>query len=305
MFKYYIMLLIATILLAGNFAITKLYQKRAGTSLKAGFLFNILGGLFTFLFFVGANGFKIHFSFYSILMASLFSLMLVSYTIIGFRILKNGSMALYTLFLMTGGMTVPFVWGLFFLDEEFSWLRLVGLCLLIFTVALTAFDGKRSKTAPSTILMCAVIFFLNGFTSIFSKMHQIEQSFDTVNTTEFVALTGLTKFALSAIAYVAILLIEKKKAKTDAPISEQAAEPICKAGTLIALVVISTVLSGVSYFFQLIGASNLPATVLYPMITGGSTLFSALVGILIFKEKPSKVVVLSVILCFIGTLMFL
>ena len=305
MLKYYLMLLIATILLAGNFAVTKLYQKKAGTSLQAGFLFNILGGLCTFFFFVAANGFRIHFSFYSLLMAFLFSLMLVSYTILGFRILKNGSMALYTLFLMTGGMTVPFVWGLFFLDEPFSWLRLVGLCLLIFTVALTAFDGKQSKIAPSTILMCGIIFFLNGFTSIFSKMHQIEQNFETVNTTEFVALTGLMKFILSAIAYLVILLLEKKKAKADPTQPNPSFKPAIKTGTLIAIIVSSTVLSGISYFFQLVGASNLPATVNYPMITGGSTLFSALVGIFVFKEKPSKVVILSVFLCLIGTLMFL
>ena len=42
----------------------------------------------------------------------------LAYTVIGFRIMKEGSMALFTLFLMSGGMLVPAVWGWLFLHEK-------------------------------------------------------------------------------------------------------------------------------------------------------------------------------------------
>ena len=62
---------------------------------------------------------------------------------------------------------------------------------------------------------------------------------------------------------------------------------------------------GISYLLQLTGAAELPATVLYPMVTGGSIIFSALSGRVFFKEKLSVYQLVSIGLCFVGTLLFL
>jgi multidrug transporter EmrE-like cation transporter len=56
---------------------------------------------------------------------------------------------------------------------------------------------------------------------------------------------------------------------------------------------------------QLFGAASLPATVLYPFVTGGSIVLSSLAGIIFFKDKLSKNVIASIILCFLGTILFL
>ena len=56
---------------------------------------------------------------------------------------------------------------------------------------------------------------------------------------------------------------------------------------------------------QLLGEKTLPATVLYPFITGGSIVFSSLAGVIFFKEKLSAKLIISVMLCFAGTVMFL
>lgn len=50
--KYYLMIVLAVILLAGDFAVNKLYQKRYGTSLETGLKFNALMGLFTAIIFL-------------------------------------------------------------------------------------------------------------------------------------------------------------------------------------------------------------------------------------------------------------
>lgn len=63
-------------------------------------------------------------------------------------------------------------------------------------------------------------------------------------------------------------------------------------------------MGGASYFLQLYVAKSLPATVLYPFITGGSIVFSALIGAVLFKEKLSGKLITSVVLCFVGTIMF-
>ena len=74
---------------------------------------------------------------------------------------------------------------------------------------------------------------------------------------------------------------------------------------LIFLIFLGAVANGISYMLQLIGAVDLPATVLYPFMTGGTVVFTSLAGVLFFKDKLSKKLVASIPLCFIGTLLFL
>lgn len=71
------------------------------------------------------------------------------------------------------------------------------------------------------------------------------------------------------------------------------------------VIILSGIISGTSYFLQLHRAKSLPATVLYPFITGGSIVFSTLVGAVLFKEKLCRRVIISVVLCFAGTIMFI
>ena len=58
----YLLLLLAALLLAFDFALSKLYQQHVGTTLSAGFLFNVFSGLFTALIFWAIGGFAFHFS---------------------------------------------------------------------------------------------------------------------------------------------------------------------------------------------------------------------------------------------------
>ena len=286
--KDYLMLITAAALLAVDFALNKLYQRSEGTSLKTGFKFNALIGIFTSIIFFVANGFELKFSIYSVMMAAIMSILVMIYNIIGFRVLKSGGMALYTLFIMTGGMIVPYVWGLLFLNESFSLIRTVGLLLIIFAVIISNFSNKKANIKQ--IILCVAVFFLNGFVSVISKLHQIELNFVTVSTTEFVIISGICKFIIAGIAYI-ITTNDEQNAGT-------------KKSVLL-IIVGSAVISGVSYALQLFGAQNLPATVLYPFITGGSMVCSTIVGVVAFKEKLSKALILSIALCFIGTFMFL
>ncbi len=286
----YIMLTVAALLLAVDFAINKVYQSKKGTSPKAGFGFNALLGLFTLLVFYCISGFQLNFTPFSTGLAVLMCSFAVGYNIIGFRILKGSSMAIYTLFLMSGGMLVPYVYGLLFLDEPFLPLRTAGLVLIFVGVVLSNFSKQINK---KQIFMCIAVFFLNGFVSVVSKMHQIETVRSTVSAEEFVALTGLVKFVLTGILWLCTK-------------GETAKEPGVKQSTaVLLLIVLSATVSGVSYLLQLFGAAKLDASLLYPFITGGSIVFSTLVGMLFFKEKISTKLIVSIALCFVGTLLFL
>ena len=291
MTKYYIMMIFATALLAVEFSLQKLYQKRCGTSPRAGLTFNAISGLVSGLIFFAVNGFRLDAPLFAVLMALVMSFCLVGYTLLGFRIMKAGNMALYTMFLMTGGMAVPYVWGLAFLDETFSVLRMLGLFVMIAAIVLSNLADKRTNL--KILLLCCIIFFLNGGCSVSSKLSQTPNPYGVVSPTVFACLTGLIRFVLCSIA----LLFTKK--------SDDQAQQTVPFLKVFPLIVCAAIVNGTFFVLELLGAVHLPATVLYPIVSGGSIIFSTFAARVLFHEKPTLHQKIGVALCFFGTCLFL
>ena len=285
----YILVLIATVLLAFEFAFSRKYQTVEGTAMAAGLRFNMLTGLFTALIFFCLNGFKLEFSPFSVLLVALAALCGTAYNVLSFRILKAGGMTLYSVFLMLGGMLLPYVYGVLFLNEPLTALRIVGVAVIGVAVVLSC--RGTYKVSPWVYGLCVVVFLLNGGVSIFSKIHQIETAQPVISTTAFVMYGGVGRFVFSSGA----LLAQGKKAE----------KPKASFLWIMGIAAAAAAISGASYLLQLTGAAALPATVLYPMVTGGSIIFSALSGRVFFREKLSVYQLVSIGLCLAGTLLFL
>ncbi len=280
-----VLLFVAAILLAFQFACNKKYQLAEGVSFNAGLYFNVICGFVTGVLFFCLSGFRLNFTLIGVCMALLSCASCVTYGLLGFKVMEKENMSSYTFFLMTGGMILPFVWGLVFLEETFTVLRLAGLVVL--TVAIFLTNGGIRSGRRTQILLIA-IFILNGITSISNKMHQIDAN--AMDTTQFICLTGFMQCIASAIA-----LIVKNRG-----IPKLKCKP-----TSYLWIVLAVAFSGLSSTFQLNGAKEIMATVLYPIITGGTIIFTALVGMLVFKEKITKRSVIGLLLCLAGTCMFL
>ena len=291
----YVLIIIAVILLAVDFTVSKFYQKKAGDSAIPGLFFNAILGLSTAILICIARVVSGEtgplFTPFSVLMAVGVTVAGVTYLMIGFRMLKSGAMAIYTLFLMTGGMIVPYIWGIFALDEEFSFFRLAGLLLIVGGVIFS--NQKAEGITKHYIYMGICVFVLNGLLSVISKTHQIEAVRPVVSTMSFVALTGIVKFVLCTIALI-IICKQQKQTLKEIPIKE-----------CLPLIVASALIGGTSYLLQLVSASNIPATLLYPLITGGTVILTAIAGRVVFREKLSKRAIWGIVLCFVGTCMFL
>lgn len=283
----YLLVCGSTVLLAGDFACSKLYQAREGTALPAGLKYNIFNGLFTAVIFLVISGFQVEFSAYSLVMALAMTICSTTYSILGFRVLKSGSMAVYSIFLMSGGMLLPYIYGLCFLEETVNVFRILGIALLLVAVVLS--NGTSKAISRKQLILCFAVFFLNGGVSILSKCHQVS-SRPHVDTTAFVLYAALARIVLSA----AVLPFSHKE--TNLGFSRKST-PL--------LIAVAAAISGISYFMQLVGATALPATVLYPLITGGSILFSTLAGCIFFRERLSRLQIISIALCILGTLLFL
>lgn len=292
----YLMLIAAAVLLAFEFSMNKLYQRKEGASAAAGLCFNSINGLLTAIVFFCLNGFMNGFTFqltpFSLLMAACMGIFCFTYNIIGLKMMKEGNMAQYTLFLMIGGMSIPYVFGIFALDEAFSLLRTLGL-ILIFGGVFYANFQKGQKINRTYLIMGVIVFCLNGLVSTVSKLHQIESVRPTVSAASFVMLAGLIRFFFCGIA---VLLIKNKQKTLALP------HPLT---SVLPIILFSAIIGGGSYMLQLMGAQNLPATVLYPCITGGSIVFTTLAARLFFKEKITRQTGIGVLLCFAGMCCFL
>ena len=179
---YYLLLLVAVIMLSLQFAVNKYYQNKNGNEISVSFLYTCLTGFTAALFFLVMNRFQVAFTPFSILCALGVSLLCLSYMLLGFRIFAIGNFSLYMMFLMLGGMILPFLYGIIFLGDadalnplSFA-ARMVGILLM--TVSLVVSNvrtGKNGNTEKhkSVIILYVCVFFLNGFVSVISKLHQI------------------------------------------------------------------------------------------------------------------------------------
>lgn len=288
---YYLLLIVASMLLVTECALNKIYQGIYGTAPKVVFLYSSITGILTGIIFFIINEFKIDFSLYSFIMAGLYNSIVIANTVIAFKFLKTGTMAMYSMFLLTGGMVLPYIWGLFFLKEEFSILRTVVLFVILADIILLNYGDK--KVSAKQIGMCLTVFVLNGCASIISKMHQSQTAYRVVNTQEFMILGCIFRFVIAGLLFLII--------KNDKHSDIKAVSP--KKGVII--IALAAAVGGGSFMLQLLGAKALPATVLYPFITGGSIVFSSVADVIIFKDKLSLKLVISIIVCFVGTLLLL
>lgn len=288
----YGLIIIADILLTVVFACQRKYQKIAGVTLKSGVIYNFLVGLCSAVLFLIINRFAINITVYSVVMAALFSTVIMLYTFIGFKIMEKGNMSLYTLFLMSGGMTVPYLWGVVFLHEEPTLPKLIGLAVIIVAIVVSNSGGKKPDLKQ--VLLCFAVFFLNGISSVISKTHQISAASDVVSSSDFTFLAMICK----SVICLFILLVTHNKALNYK-------ESKIKLKSILPIIVVAATCDGISFMLQLTGAAHLPATVLYPFITGATVVMTSIADVIVFKEKLSVKNVFAVVMCFIGTLMFL
>lgn len=288
---YYLLLIIAAIGTAGNFALTKIYQKTVGNTARESIVFNMLIGLFSSIVFWFFGGCRVEYTPFSGLMAFLMSLFVGVYTMIGFKIMSMGSVTVYTIFLMLGGAVVPYIYGIIFLNETVNFAKVIALLLIVAAVILNCMEKNANKQSGYFILLCIVVFLLNGATSVISKIHQIETEYAVVSADAFVLLKSIVRFLLFAV----MLPFSTRKTLEKKPVS----------GKMYLLILASAVVSSCASVLQLIGASYLPATVLYPIMTGGTIVMTSLFDRICFAQRINRTTKLSIVICMLALILFL
>ena len=291
--KDYLLVLLSVALLAVTFILSKVYQRRAGADTGSAAVYNLISAICSIIILLTMNGFVPELTPYSLINAVLRSGCGFLYSLIGFKILERGNMALYMLFLMSGGMAVPAVYGWLFLGEEATPLRIVGIIVIMVSIALS--NSGIKKPDKKLLLMCCAVFILNGGVSTFSKLHQANETYAIVGTSSYALMGCVASLVMSASTKLTTSIKNAKKSIH---------KPSIKL-TSILIIVLSSIIGTVSSLLQLEGAKDLPASVLYPMITGGTIAMTGIFARIFFGEKPSRTEWIGIGLCILGTCMFL
>lgn len=209
--KDYILVFMSVVLLAAYFVCNKLYQKRTGADREAVFFFHGMLGLLIAAFAFALSGGRPQVTWFSLMMAALMNTFSVSYSLLGFQMMEAGKMASYTLFLMSGGMIVPYIVGIFALGEPVTLARSLGLAAIVGGVMFA--NGMGERMNRRLWRRGILVFLLNGMVSVVSKLHQIEDKMETVPTLSFVFLGGLCSFALCSVAW----MVCREKGKKNTP----------------------------------------------------------------------------------------
>lgn len=300
----YLFILLAVVCFAAQFAFTKLYEGAVGQSTVTTLVMLVGTSLVGSGIFLVANGMQLQFSRISLIWAVVFALIMLPYYMIGIKVLSLGSLAIYSMFMMLGGMLVPFFYGILFLREQPSVGKLLGTVLLVVFIVLQAIwqnvpsdsdaQGGQKRTRWLFFALCVVIFFINGMTGVIAKAHSISEG--AVNEASFTSLycvlTACMSFLLLALSCLK---------------SRGASLRQIKSALGLRQLLIMALLGAAAYggnFLQLLAADKVPASVQFPLVSGGVIVLSALVSAFCFREHVSKREWISVAGAFASTLLF-
>ncbi len=270
----YLLLIIAG-LVAQNIA-KKAHAVRAGS--ESVFTFSLGSVIFTLLFFILTSGFKLDFNMEVLPYSIGFAVSYGATNVAAFYAIKYGPLSMTSL-ITSYSLIIPTFYGILFLDEQtgpFLWFGLAALMISLFLVNYiprkesAAFIDKSKRIDPRWFLFVALSFAGNGGCSTVQTVQQKVMNGEYKNEMMIVAL-----LIVSLILLLTVILTEKKTAVH-----------AVKGSWL--LMVINGGFSGVVNLFVMLLAVLMNASVMFPIISAGSIIATAVISIIFYKEKLSK-----------------
>ena len=251
--------------------------------------------------------------------------------LVGVVAFSRGNIATYILFMMLGGMMLPFLAGILVWGEPVSPWRIVGLILLTVSLFAPMLKSKQARNTKIFLLLCVIVFFLNGSISVVTKYHQRADRLDATSQTQppnaeasqakperaeavsppgprrvdelsFVLTTGMLNAPVNALLW---LLLRIKRGRSPMPEVAGRKNTLRFAGVNWLIIAAYALVSGLGYLLLLHGAAKLDASILYPMVTGGTIVLTATAGFIFFREKPTRHTFAGLALATLATLLFL
>ena len=314
---YYAMLIGASFLFGSQFMVTKAFEKNYGKTVRASLSFSLLYSLFAgvifFIIKLISSGTVFNLNPFSLCMAFGLSLVNILSSAIGIKTLALGDIAVYSLFLMLGGMIVPFFAGIVFLKESVSVCNLIGVAIMIIALCLPVFFGKKNKNAGEAqtdgdtkkktsvffYVLCVFLFILNGLSSTLSKFNSVREG--AALGAEFTFYTYGIQFVISLAAFA----LTTASGKSDKTQNEEKQPDILFRPVAIGCGAAFGAVNGTAFLMSSVAAEHVVAVAQYPLITGATILFSSLLAFLFYREKPTALQLVQIVISLAATILFM
>lgn len=279
--QYYILVFAATILFALQFLFNQKFEEKRGSDLKSALEFTFYKSIVIVVMMLLISGFQIKVTLFSTVLSVIYAAACILMTFFSMKAFAVANLSVYSVFSMLGGMLLPFLLGIGFYDEKLTVFKIVCCVLIIFSVLLNLRNGKQSKKA---FFYYMAVFILNGGVGVISKIHQ-SSLLPHTDSTGFMFLSSAVSVIISGIW----LLIRYKKI------------PLIK-GKCLAYASGYGIFNGTGNWFLLISLAHLPASVQYPLVTGGVMVFSTVISA-VRKEKLSKTDYIAAAIAFVASVL--
>ncbi len=327
-----LLLILSAFLFSIQFLLAKTYQKRNGAGIKATLKLSVMvyltGTLFFYLKYAFTTGnFSIRFSFFTLIINIATSVAALLGMYCGNKALSVGNMSVYAVFTMLGNIILPSVVGMVFFGEKVTFLKIFCMLLMIAAIVIINLkkesDAKKNKKA---IFFYVAIFILNGLSGILFTVHQnnptLTACYDYVNgvavanSDVFVLWNSIVE-TIAAIILLTVYCLFFDKNKADTTVLNNSEETIAaeskidgRTFSILFLLIIGVsygIVHGLGNYFIAIGTGpdSLGASVTFPLVNGGTILFSTLFGCLFYKEKLSLNSIIGLILVIASTILFM
>jgi len=280
---YYGLIILASLMASFQFVFNNGYQKENGSGLRSALDFTLYGTLISLVPMLIICRFRIEYSLFAVAVAFVHALVTVAYNYAAVKALANTNLSVYSLFAMLGGMALPFIYGTIFCNEGISIPKILCFVFIALSLIITVEKDSNKKGAIKYYIS---VFILNGMFGVLSKFHVMNEE-NCIDSSSFLLWSKIFTIVMSAI----LILFDIKNTKR-------------LSGKSVAYCSGYAVISTISGWLILVSLDHLPASVQYPMITGGVIAFTALVGSF-FGQKPSKKEIVAACIAFIATIMMM
>ncbi|MBR2410382.1 MAG: EamA family transporter [Clostridia bacterium] len=279
---YYGVLLAAVTMFSFQFLFNGIFEKEYGNGLRAMFVFSAGSSFVGFLILLAINGFRLEFTWFSLLMAFLAALDSIGYTYFSLKALGRINLSLYSMFAMLGGMILPSVAGILFYNEEITLGK--GICYALLLLSLVLSSERGGKKSGYVYYMG--VFMLNGMSGVLSTVFQ-NAPYEKTSAAGYSILISLTALVICLI-FLPFFKGNGERLNTKAVVSMGGYGVLCRVGN----------------YLLLIALAHLPASAQYPFVTGGVMIISTVISAFT-KNKPSKREIIGVGVAFVALLILM
>ena len=272
----YLILILAAFLFAVQFLFNQQYRRLKGEGLDATMTFSLYTSAISFVILFALGRFQLHITWFSLLIAVLYAAVCLLSSYAGLKAFGTANLSVYSIFMMLGGMLLPFAYGILFANEALSFAKALSILLICAAVGCSFEKGAEGKNAYR---FYAAIFILNGLVGVLSKIHLSIPAL-AVDSYSFMATIQL---ALLAMCLLYCLMTRQSIPKPSGKLY------LCLSGYAVC--------NGIGNLFCQIALTSLPASVQYPIITGGVMVFSTLISLARRESIGGKTYLAAALAC--------